>query len=141
MRSRSAQRKVAGAAAALLMEVALAAPAAAQGVLGTGSGRTGATVALIVAGIGVVTGALALSRSAARNARDLAIAALVLGTIGVGLAGLHLATTTGGFYGTGNGRGGAVLGVVLGLIGMVLGRLARARTTAVTTTKETRSHG
>jgi hypothetical protein len=50
---------------------------------------------------------------------------LVLGLIGMALAGLHLATTTGGF-GTGSGRAGAVVALVLGLIGVVLGRLALA---------------
>ena len=128
MQSRDAQvAPIASAAAALLGGFGLAAPAAAQGVIGTGSGRAGATVALIVALIGVVIGGLALSRSAARNARDGAIVALVLGPMGMVLAGLHLATTTGGFYGTGNGRGGAVVALVLGLIGVVLGRLAVAR--------------
>jgi hypothetical protein len=52
--------------------------------------------------------------------------ALVLGLIGMVLAGLHLATSTGGI-GTGNGRGGAIVALVLGLIGMVLGGLALAR--------------
>ena len=51
-------------------------------------------MALIVAGIGMITGALALSRSAARNARDLAIAALVLGMIGMVLGRLARARAT-----------------------------------------------
>ena len=49
-----------------------------------------------------------------------------LGLIGMLLAALHLATSTGGI-GTGNGRVGAIVALVLGLIGMVLGRLALAR--------------
>jgi Family of unknown function (DUF6223) len=117
-------------AAALLGGFGLAAPAAAQGVIGTGSGRAGAVVAWLVALIGVVIGGLALARSAGRigtgNGRDGAIVALVLGLIGMALAGLHLATSTGGI-GTGNGRAGAILALVLGLIGLVLGRLALAR--------------
>ena len=116
-------------ATAALLGFGLAAPAAAQGVIGTGSGRAGAIVAWVVALIGVVTGGLAL-RSARRigtgNGRDGAIVALVLGLIGMALAGLHLATSTGGI-GTGNGRAGAIVALVLGLIGMVLGRLALAR--------------
>ena len=102
--------------------VAIATPAAAQGVIATGSGRAGASVAAMVALIGVITGGRAL----ARNGRDGAIVALVMGLIGTFLAGLHLATSSGGI-GTGNGRAGAIVGVVLGLIGMVLGRMALVR--------------
>ena len=116
-------------AAALLGGLGFAAPAAAH-VIGPGSGRTGATVAALVALIGVVTGGLALARSAGRfgagNGRDAAIVALVLGLVGMALAGLHLATSTGGI-GTGNGRLGAIVGLVLGMIGIVLGRRALIR--------------
>jgi hypothetical protein len=52
--------------------------------------------------------------------------ALVSGLIGMVLAGLHLATNTGGI-GTGHGRAGAIVALVVGLIGAVLGRLALAR--------------
>ena len=116
-------------ASALLGGVGLAAPAAAQGVIGTGSGRAGAVVAWVVALIGVVTGGLALARAGrvAGNGRDGAIVASVLGLMGMALAVLHLATTTGAFYGTGNGRAGAIVALVLGLLGMVLGRLALGR--------------
>lgn len=117
------------AAAALVEGFALAAPAAARGVIATGSGRAGATVAGVIALIGVVTGGLALARSARRigpgNGRDGAIVALVTGLIGMFLAGLHLATSTGGI-GTGNGRAGAIVGLVLGLIARGLGRRALA---------------
>jgi hypothetical protein len=114
----------------LLGGVAVAAPAAAQGVIGTGSGRAGAIVAWGVALSGVIAGALALARSAGRigigDGRDGAIVALVMGLMGIGLAALHLATSSGGI-GTGNGRAGAIVALALGLIGMVLGRLALAR--------------
>jgi hypothetical protein len=53
--------------------------------------------------------------------------ALVLGPMGMALAVLHLATTSGAFYGSGNGRAGAIVALVLGLIGIVLGRLALGR--------------
>ncbi|WP_437972127.1 DUF6223 family protein [Sorangium sp. So ce260] len=119
--------RVAAAAATLLGGVGLAAPAAAQGVIGPGSGRAGATVALVLGLVGVVVGGLALARSVGRistgNGRGGAIVALVLGLVGMLLAGLHLAASTGGI-GTGNGRGGAIVAVVLGLVGMVLGGLA-----------------
>ena len=52
--------------------------------------------------------------------------ALVVGLMGMALAGLHLATSTGGI-GTGNGRAGAIVALVVGLVAMVLGRLALAR--------------
>ena len=60
---------IATAAAALFGVVVLAAPAAARGVIGPGSGRAGAQVAAVVALAGVVTGGLALARSARRIAR------------------------------------------------------------------------
>jgi hypothetical protein len=126
---------IAAAAATLLGGFGLAEPAAAHasvaaGVIGPGSGRTGANVAAVVALIGVVIGGLALARSAGRigtgNGRNGAIAALVLGLMGMVLAGLHLATNTGAI-GTGSGRLGAIVALVLGLTGIVLGRLALAR--------------
>jgi hypothetical protein len=84
---------------ALLGGFVLAAPAAAQGVIGTGSGRAGATVAAVVALIGVIAGGLALVRSAGRfgagNGRDGAIVALVLGAIGMVLGRLALARSGG----------------------------------------------
>src|SRR5687768_12009350 len=130
-RARSLFRARVAAASALLGWFGLAAPAAAQGVVGTGSGRAGAIVAWVVALIGVVTGGLALARSAGRvgtgNGRDGAIVALVLGLMGMGLAGLHLVTTSGGYYGTGNGRAGAIVALLLGLVGMILGRRTLAR--------------
>ena len=91
---RVARVAIAAAAAALLGGFGLAAPAAAQGVIGTGSGRAGAIVAWVVALIGVVTGGLALARSAGRigtgNGRLGAIVALVLGLIGLVLGRLAL---------------------------------------------------
>lgn len=103
-----------------------ATPVGAHGVIATGSGRAGATVAGIVALIGVVVGGLAARRADARIGRDGAIVALVSGLVGMVLGALHLATTTGGF-GTGNGRAGAIVALVLGVIGMALGRKALGR--------------
>jgi hypothetical protein len=82
-------------------------------------------VAALLALIGAVTGAVAMRRSAARAgaARDGAIVALVLGMVGVALAGLHLATSPGDI-GTGNGRLGAIVALGLGGMSVVLGRLA-----------------
>ena len=112
--------------------VGFATPAAAQGVIATGSGRAGAQVAALMALLGVVAGGLALARATGRvdgNARDGAVASLVLGMVGLFLAGIHLATSSGGI-GTGNGRAGAIVAVVLGLIGIGLGRLALVRSKA-----------
>ena len=68
---------------------------AAAGVIGAGSGRTGSTVAAVVALIGVVIGGLALARSAGRigtgTGRRGAIVALVVGLTGIALGGLALA--------------------------------------------------
>jgi hypothetical protein len=125
LQSRNLQLRLAGASVLLG-----AAPATAQGVIATGSGRAGATVAALMALLGVVAGAFALVRDRRRgNGRDAAIVALVLALVGLFLAALHLATSSGGI-GTGNGRLGAIVGVVLGLLGMSLGRLALARSRA-----------
>jgi hypothetical protein len=105
---------------------ALAAPAAQAGVIATGSGRAGATVAALVALVGVVVGGLAVARPAAARGRDGAIVALVVGLMGTLLAALHLATSTGA-VGTGNGRGGAIVALVMGLTAVALGRLALSR--------------
>ncbi len=51
---------------------------------------------------------------------------MVVGLIGIALAGLHLATSSGGF-GTGNGRAGAIVAMVVGLTGIALGGLALPR--------------
>ncbi len=132
MRSRSVRRSRPAIAAAFVLVGAfgLAAPAVAQGVIATGNGRAGATVAALIALIGVIVGAVALTRSTRPsdkgNGRDGAIVALVLALVGVFLAALHLATSRGAI-GSGHGRAGAIVGLVLGLIGMVLGRLALAR--------------
>jgi hypothetical protein len=128
-RRRADLLQIAAGAAAMLGALALAAPAAAHGVVATGSGRAGAIVAWVVALIGVVSGGVALARAAGRigggSGRDGAVVALALGLVGMALAGLHLATTTGGF-GAGNGRAGAVVALGLGLLGVVLGRRALA---------------
>ena len=93
------------------------------------SGRARSLVGVVVGLISVVIGGLARARACrtgAGNGRAGAIAALVLGFIGVILSVVHLATFTGGF-GTGSGRAGAIVAIVLGLIGMSLGGFAVAR--------------
>jgi hypothetical protein len=94
------------------------------------AGRARALVAAVVGLISLVTGGLALARSAGLigtgNARAGAIVALVLGLIGMVLSVVHLGSSTGGF-GTGSGRAGAIVALVLALIGMNLGGLALAR--------------
>lgn len=127
-------------AAASLGAAMLATPAIAlaQGVVGTVPGRVGGSVAALVALAGVVTGGLALSRArrdrsdasgtvaAGGNGHDAAIAALVLGLVGVVLAVVHLATSAGA-VGTGSGKAGAMVAAVLGVIGVLLARQALSR--------------
>src|SRR5262245_2485037 len=90
---------IAASASGLLAELGFGTPAAAQGVIATGSGRAGATVAALVALIGVIVGGLALGRSragiGAGKGRDGAVVALVTSLMGMALAGLHLATSNG----------------------------------------------
>jgi len=97
---------------------------------GITAGRARAMVAAAVGLISVVTGGLALARSAGRlgtgSGRGGAMLALVLGLIGMVLSVVHLGTSTGGF-GTGGGRAGAIVALVLGLSGVNLGGLALAR--------------
>jgi hypothetical protein len=124
------------AAVALLGTAMLAAPAAAQGVVGTVPGRVGGSMAALVALVGVVVGGLALSRArrdrttaagaVTGSGHDAAIVALVLGLVGVVLAVVHLATSTGA-VGTGSGKAGAMVAAVLGVIGVLLGRQALSR--------------
>ena len=56
-----------------------------------------------------------------------ATVAMVMGLIGTILSGLHLARSYSANFGTGSGKAGAIVALVLGLIGMVLGGLAMAR--------------
>jgi hypothetical protein len=84
--------------------------------------------ALWAAGVGLfslVVGGLALARSAGRIGTPGAIAALVMGLIGVVLSVVHISGSTG--FGTGGGRAGAIVALVLALIGFILGGLALAR--------------
>jgi hypothetical protein len=83
-------------------------------------------VAALVALVGVVVGGVALARSGAGRGRDGAVVTLVVGLMGMALAALHLATSTGA-VGTGNGRGGAIVALVMGLTAVALGRLALSR--------------
>jgi hypothetical protein len=58
------------------------------------------------------------------NGRTGAIVALVLGLIGSVLSVVHLSTSYGAAFGTGSGKAGALVALLLGLIGMTLGGLA-----------------
>lgn len=84
--------------------------------------------ALWAAGVGlisVVVGGFAFARSAGRIGFPGAIAAVVLGLIGVVLSVVHISGSTG--FGTGGGRAGAIVALVLALIGVILGGLAVSR--------------
>ena len=103
---------------------------AATTVQGLTSRRLWATMAALLALIGVVIGGLALRRSARRigsgHGKRGGLIALAAGLIGLINGALNLAIATGG-PGTGNGVIGAAAAVVLGLIAGVLGGLALAR--------------
>lgn len=96
---------------------------------GVTAGRGRALATLLLALISAGVGRLALARAAADRgtgaARTRAVAALVVGLIGVALSGQHLASSTA--IGTGSGRLGAIVALVVGLIGVALGALALAR--------------
>ena len=107
---------------------------AATTVYGLTPRRLWATIAVLLALVGVVIGGVALARPASRFGTAFAlrgfplgiIVALVAGLIGVVNGGLNLAIATGG-PGTGNGVVGAAGALVLGLIAMAVGGLALAR--------------
>jgi Family of unknown function (DUF6223) len=126
------------AAAALVVGIGLAAPAAAHASVQSAAvsaytltpRRIGASLAAVVSLIGAVIGGRALALAAGRidaaNGRRGAVVALVLGPIGLVSGGLVVAAAKGGL-GTGNGLGGGVVAMTVGLIGMTLGGLALAR--------------
>jgi len=90
--------------------------------------RVWASVAALVALVGVVSGGLAL-RSVRRRGNDGragAIVALVAGLTGM-VNGAVILTVADGGLGTGNGVAGGALAMVLGLVSTVLGGLALAR--------------
>jgi hypothetical protein len=86
--------------------------------------RIGASLAVMVALTGAVTGGLALARNG--NRRRGAILAMILGPFGLVAGGLVVATAKGGL-GTGNGLAGGVVAATVGLIDMALGGLALVR--------------
>ena len=108
---------------------------AATTVYGMTPRRLWASMAMLVALVGVVIGGLALARPASRFGTDSgrlgAIVALMAGLIAVVTGGLNLAIATGG-PGTGNGVVGGAAAFVLGLIALALGGLALARSRRTT---------
>lgn len=115
-------------AAVALAALALTAHAAAEPRAVGGTTLTSGRTASLVAGVAALAGAFIGGRALARagDRRRGAIAALVLGPIGLILGGLVVATANGGL-GTGNGLGGGVVAMAVGLIGVTLGGLALAR--------------
>lgn len=94
--------------------------------------RVWASVAALVALIGVVSGGLAL-RYARRvgGGRTAAVVALVAGPAGAVNGAVNLAVADGGL-GTGNGVAGGAMALVFGLVGAGLGGLAMARSRSTT---------
>lgn len=99
-------------------------------VQGPTTRRLWATTASVLALISVVSGGLAMVRSAGRfgaAARLGVIVALAAGLIAVINGALVLAVANGGL-GSGNGVVGGAVALVLGLVGMIIGGLALHRT-------------
>jgi hypothetical protein len=113
---------------AVLVAAHLSEPAATT-VYGATPRRVWATVAVVLALVGVVIGALVLRRSTVRvggDGRMGAIVALVAGLIAAVNGALNLAIAKGG-PGSGNGVIGGAMALVLGLIAMALGGLVLTR--------------
>ncbi|MET9877041.1 DUF6223 family protein [Actinacidiphila glaucinigra] len=103
---------------------------AATGSYGLTPERFWASTAALLALVGVLLGALALTSFAGRirvgNGRAPAIAAMAAGLVSVVNGGLVVVTADGG-PGTGNGIVGGFVAVVIGLIAVALARLALIR--------------
>ena len=114
---------------AVLVAAHLSEPAATT-VYGLTPRRLWATMAAVLALVGVVIGGVALARPAGRfgttSGRLGAIVALVAGLIASVNGGLNLALANDG-PGSGNGVVGGAAAFVLGLIAVVLGGIALAR--------------
>jgi hypothetical protein len=95
-------------------------------VKGMTPGRARALIGVAAGLICLVVGWRARIRSAAGTGkgRTGAIAALLLGLIGIILSVMHLTTSAGAVFGSGSGKAGAIFALVLCLIGMPLGGLA-----------------
>jgi len=119
----------AGLVHAVLVAAHVAEPAAAT-VYGVTPRRLWATVAAMLALVGVVIGGLALAHPVTRfriaSGRRGGILALLVGLLAALNGGLNVAIATGG-PGTGNGVVGGAAALVLGVIGMAIGGLALAR--------------
>jgi Family of unknown function (DUF6223) len=114
---------------AVLVAAHVSKPAATT-VYGLTPRRLWATMAAVLALVGVVIGGLALARPAGRfgttAGRLGAIVALVAGLIAAVNGGLNLAVAKGG-PGSGNGVVGGAAALVLGMIGMVIAGIILAR--------------
>ncbi|GAA3045536.1 hypothetical protein GCM10017562_03580 [Streptomyces roseofulvus] len=108
------------------------------------AGRLVGTAAALVALVGVVVGALALTRSARRigdgRGKRGALVSLVAGLLGIVVGVVNLAVADGG-PGTGNGVLGGALAVLFGVVAAVLGRLALVRSRRAGPTGPTRPTG
>jgi hypothetical protein len=93
-------------------------------VKGITAGRAKSLVGGVLGLISLIIGWRAKVRLANNHsAKSLAITALVLGLVAIGLSVAHLVNVTGGF-GTGGGKAGAIVALVLGVVGSTLGGLA-----------------
>jgi hypothetical protein len=116
----------------VLLLVIIAAPsvayAADEPVRGITPGRLFSIIAGIAGLVSVIVGGRAL-RAVNHNGagRPGAIVALVTGSIGAVLSGVHLSRSFGAALGTGSGKLGAIIALVIGLVGILLGGLALAR--------------
>jgi hypothetical protein len=119
----------AGLVHAVLLAAHVAEPAVAT-VYGLTPRRFWATMAAMLALVGVIIGGLALAHPATRfgmaSGRRGGTLALLIGLIAALNGGLNVAIATGG-PGTGNGVVGGAAAFVLGVIGMAAGGLALAR--------------
>jgi len=89
-----------------------------------GRARALAGTAVCLLSVGIGWWAQKRASGGTGNGRTGAIIALLLGITGIVLSGIHLVITAGAVFGSGSGKAGAIVGLVLGLIGISLGGLA-----------------
>lgn len=97
-------------------------------VTGITSGRAKALVGGLLGLVSLVIGWRAKVRSTAGTSRRTgAMAAVVVGLIGIVFSVVHLSTSAGAVFGSGSGKAGAIVGMVLSVTGVTLGGLTLSR--------------
>jgi len=94
----------------------------------TGRARALVGVAVGLISLGVGWGARARLGAGTGKGRTGGVIALVLGITGIALSVVHLSITAGAVFGSGSGKAGAIFAFIPNLIGIAFGRLVIRKT-------------